>query len=151
MKALIDTCVLLRAFDRSAVEHGTILLGLRALLEQQADIFVAVQNIAEFWNVARRPIPNNGFGLKSGQVESYLSIVDRFTQTIVENLRSFEIWRKLVSEHSVKGARVHDARIVSVMIAQQIDTIVTFNVTDFVSFSGIRAVTPAQISTSSIL
>jgi predicted nucleic acid-binding protein len=68
MAYLIDTCILLRAFERDAAEHGSIIQAIRSLWERDEELFVTVQNIAEFWNVATRPADKNGLGLSSDRV-----------------------------------------------------------------------------------
>lgn len=48
--------------------------------------------------------------------------------------------------HSVTGAKVHDARIVAAMKAHGIDHLLTFNTNDFKRYLEITAISPADIS-----
>jgi predicted nucleic acid-binding protein len=63
MPYLIDTGVLLRAFDTTSLQQPAIRQALRVLIQRREDLFVSAQNMAEFWNVATRPLVNNGQGL----------------------------------------------------------------------------------------
>ena len=64
MEVLVDTGVLLRAFDNSSLEQRPILRAFRLLRLQGHSIVTTHQNIAEFWNVATRPVSaRSGFGL----------------------------------------------------------------------------------------
>jgi predicted nucleic acid-binding protein len=60
MAFLVDTGVLLRAFDRDAAEHRTIVQAIRLLIERGEELVVAIQNLAEFWNVSTRPKDKSG-------------------------------------------------------------------------------------------
>jgi predicted nucleic acid-binding protein len=62
MGTLIDTGVLLRAFDAQSPHCRAIRQALRKLLDEGEQLTVSVQNIAEFWNVATRPLEYNGQG-----------------------------------------------------------------------------------------
>ncbi len=60
MACLLDTCILLRAFDRTAREQTNILPALRQLSQQGVELAVTLQNLAEFWNANTRPSERNG-------------------------------------------------------------------------------------------
>lgn len=64
MTVLVDAGVLLRAFNREAPEHAAILQALHAVKSRGDTFVVAVQNVAEFWNVATRPKDKNGLALR---------------------------------------------------------------------------------------
>jgi hypothetical protein len=60
MEILVDTGVLLRAFDKSSSEQRPILRAFRLLRLQGHSLVTTHQNIAEFWNVATRPASARG-------------------------------------------------------------------------------------------
>ena len=60
MSILIDTNVLLRSVQPSHPMHAVAVRALETLLKREEPLFVALQNVAEFWNAATRPIANNG-------------------------------------------------------------------------------------------
>jgi predicted nucleic acid-binding protein len=148
MPYLIDTGVLLRAFDTTSPQQPAIRQALRVLIQRREDLFVSAQNMAEFWNVATRPLVNNGQGLSLPQAERRLRLVERFCLVISEDLASYEIWKSLLTKFGVSGVAVHDARLVATMIAHQIETIVTLNERDFRRYepAGVLPVTPASVS-----
>lgn len=64
-----------------------------------------------------------------------------------EPIAVFEIWRDLVTGLQVRGSKVHDARLVAVMLASEIRKVLTFDLKDFRRYRsyGIRAVSPADV------
>jgi predicted nucleic acid-binding protein len=146
MGYLIDTGVLLRAFDRDAAEHTSILRAIRSLLDSQQDLYVTVQNLAEFWNVSTRPKDaKGGFELPIETVVRRLRVIERLSTVLAESPASFEEWKRLLTTHHVIGVKVHDARLVSVMISANVTTVLTLNVRDFHRYPEITAVTPNEI------
>ena len=106
-----------------------------------------MQNLAEFWNVATRPLDKNGQGLSAERVQRRLGIVEQVCKIVCEDRVSYEEWKRIVEEFAVAGVAVHDARIVSVMRRFQIIEIVTLNPKDFQRYARIRirALTPEQL------
>jgi predicted nucleic acid-binding protein len=145
MAVLVDTGVLLRAFDASSPEYRPIRKALRILLGKQERLVVAVQNLAEFWNVSTRPLDKNGYGLSPERTNSNLSLIERFCDVVTEDDSSYHIWKGLLLTHSIVGVAVHDARLTSVMLAHGISTTVTLNTQDFRRYSGITAIQPRDV------
>lgn len=145
MPCLIDTGVLLRAFDRSFADYQSVRQALRLLLRRHETRFVSLQNLAEFWNVATRPLGQNGYGLSVEQAHRRLRWIERYCQVVTEDHRSFEIWKSLLVTHSLTGVAVHDARLVSVMLARHIPDILTLNLRDFRRYGDISAIMPDEL------
>ena len=146
MTYLVDTGVLLRAFDRDAAEHQTILQAIRALLDRGEELVVAVQNLAEFWNVSTRPKEKNGgYELQVETASRRLRVIERLSTVLSESLPSFEEWKRLLAKHRVLGVKVHDARLVSVMLVSNVPNVLTLNVRDFQRYSEIAAVSPDEV------
>ena len=61
MSTLVDTNILLRIVQQNHPHHAVALNGLERLLAE-TQVYFTLQNIAEFWNAATRPIENNGLG-----------------------------------------------------------------------------------------
>lgn len=142
MACLLDTCILLRAFDRTAPEQFSILQALRMLGQQGVTLTVTVQNLAEFWNVSTRPSDRNGYGLAPEQTCRRMAVIERFAHLLVESTASYQAWKELVARHAVCGVQAHDARLVSVMQVERIPTIMTLNRRDFARYPGIEIITP---------
>jgi predicted nucleic acid-binding protein len=62
MSVLADTNILLRIAQRNHSQYDAAIGSLERLLEHGATVYFTLQNIAEFWNVATRPVRSNGFG-----------------------------------------------------------------------------------------
>ncbi len=60
---LIDTNILLRLSRESDPQQHVIQTALDTLDRRGAELYFALQNIAEFWNVCTRPVERNGYGL----------------------------------------------------------------------------------------
>lgn len=145
MACLIDTGVLLRAFDRSSAEYPAIRQAIRTLRARQERFVVAAQNLAEFWNASTRPVDKNGYGLLIEQVARRLAAIERICQVITEDQRAFRVWKDLLRAYSISGVAVHDARLVVVMQAQDISTIITLNDRDFRRYQGLVVLTPTAV------
>jgi predicted nucleic acid-binding protein len=117
MSVLLDTSILLRAFDRTHHQYGSIRQAIRNLWKSNESLVVTVQNIDEFWNVSTRPIANNGFGLSPLQVQRRIETIERFCSVVTESVDSYRHWKELVAVHGIVGVSVHDARLVAVMHA----------------------------------
>jgi predicted nucleic acid-binding protein len=136
MGMLVDTGVLLRAFDANFSRCREIRRALRKALEAKEPLFVTVQNIAEFWNVATRPLDYNGQGLSAERTKRRVRIIERLCQVVSEDDRSYEEWKRLVEELGVSGVKVHDARLVAVMKSRGIGSLLTLNESDFRRYAG---------------
>jgi predicted nucleic acid-binding protein len=145
MALMIDTGVLLRAFDASSPEYRTIRQALRTIWSRQESLVVALQNLAEFWNVSTRPTDRNGYGLSFERVAKRLSTIESICGVLIEDDRTFEIWKGLLATNTISGVAVHDARLASIMLANSITTIVTLNAQDFRRYQGITVVLPSEI------
>lgn len=146
MSILIDTNVLLRAAQPAHPMHETAVRALEILIERDENLFVALQNLAEFWNAATRPAANNGLGFTIEEAEAELVRIEGFFQMLTESEASYAMWKTLVLENRVSGVQVHDARLVSVMKTHAVERIITFNIADFARFSGIEAIHPDTIA-----
>jgi predicted nucleic acid-binding protein len=145
MAYLLDTGVLLRLFDQSAPERGDVLAAIRKLLGNREPLYAAVQNLAEFWNVTTRPRAVNGLGETPATAGKRLVVIERLMQIVTESEVSYVTWKRLVKDHAVVGVLVHDTRLVSVMAAEGISHLVTFNKRDFRRFGQITAITPGEL------
>ena len=63
MSILIDTNILLRRTQPGHEHRSAAMESLAKLLLDEESVYFTLQNMAEFWNVATRPIDKNGLGL----------------------------------------------------------------------------------------
>jgi predicted nucleic acid-binding protein len=148
MSMLLDTGVLLRLANESDAKHPPIRTAVRELIGRGENLVITTQNLAEFWNVATRPIENNGLGLSPVTVAK---LFDDAVATICDVLPEREAvpseLRRLLDQYEVIGKQVHDARLVAVMLSWQVESILTLNPRNFRRFEaeGISVVEPAAI------
>jgi predicted nucleic acid-binding protein len=50
----------------------------------------------------------------------------------------YPVWKQLVRDHDVKGVKVYDARLVAIMSVYSIESLLTFDISDFTRYGGIR-------------
>jgi predicted nucleic acid-binding protein len=144
MATLVDTGILLRAFDANYPDYQAIRKVLRKALDEGERLVVTVQNMAEFWNAATRPLENNGQGLSTERTKRRVAIIERVCEVVSEDSASYTEWKRIVEEYGVSGVSVHDARLVSVMLRLSVKRILTLNGRHFKRYigEGIAVTTP---------
>jgi predicted nucleic acid-binding protein len=101
--------------------------------------------LAEFWNVCTRPVSaRGGFGLSIAQTERKVNLIQKYFEILPDTLQTFTEWRKIVSDYSVTGVQVHDAKLVASMNIHKVEYLVTLNEKDFKRFS-INVLNPKDI------
>jgi predicted nucleic acid-binding protein len=141
---LVDTNILLRTqFDKGIYTTNAS----RALVELRrrgSALATTLQNLAEFWNTSTRPEQANGYALSIEETQRRLEYCERSLTLLPETRESFAIWKRLLVDHKVRGKQVHDARLVSIMLAFGIPRILTFNAADFTRYHQVSAVSPDE-------
>ena len=146
MLYLVDTGILLRALNRDDPDYASFRQALLHLRRNGHQLAVTFQNIAEFWNVSTRPATSRGgFGQSLEATDRRVRVIERLYSILPETNSTYATWRRLVFEHKVQGAKVHDARLVALMLSNSATHILTLNVTDFARYKGIVAQTPASV------
>jgi predicted nucleic acid-binding protein len=107
---------------------------------------VTPQNLMEFWAVATRPASENGLGMTVENAAGELAAFQRLFSMLSETASVFQEWERLVTAHRVSGKNTHDAHIAAAMNVYGITRILTLNVQDFVRYSNISPVHPANVS-----
>ena len=145
MACLVDTNVLLRLTVPADPRHLSACRAVEAMAEE--GLYVASQNFIEFWNVSTRPVENNGLGQTTTATDQVLRNLEQAFSRLPEPADIYDRWRDLVVRFGVSGVKVHDARLVALMLANDIVRILTFNTADFRRYEvlGIRAVDPEEV------
>jgi len=125
--------------------HDAAVLAIASLLARGEKLYLSIQNVAEFWNVATRPSAQNGLGLSHEQAKEEIKRLEDIFEIVSESAESYEEWKSLVFAKRVSGVQVHDTRLVSLMMVLGITRIITFNVRDFQRFDGIEAMHPDDV------
>src|SRR5450432_2413623 len=144
MSILIDTNVLLRRTQPDHASHGVAVESVAQLLTTGEPVYFTLQNISEFWNVATRPIANNGFGFSVALALGELEKIERLLALLPDSPAVYGEWKRLVIKHGVLGSKVHDAKLVAAMNVHGVRRILTFNVGDFARYQ-IEAIHPASL------
>ena len=116
------------------------------LLQGEDDVCLCSQNFIEFWNVCTRPLAKNGLGMSVEQADAELTRLEGIFSVLPDLPTVYPHWRRLVRLYQVRGVKVHDTRLVAVMLASNLTHILTYNTADFRRFSEITAVHPSQIT-----
>jgi len=113
VSVFIDTNVLLRTVQPSHSMHDPAVRAVSALINAGEAITLTPQIMAEFWNVATRPLENNGFGFPHNKAREELTRIENFFSLLSETTEVYREWKRLVVRYGVTGVRAHDARIVA--------------------------------------
>lgn len=141
----LDTNLLLRSSEPSHPTHAIAVGVIKRLLENGDRIYLIPQNLIEFWNIATRPVKNNGFGWTPAKADE-ISELESFFTILPDNQAIYREWRRLVVAFEVIGKKVHDTRIVAAMNVHKIPNLLTFNLADFKRFKNIEIFDPAAMA-----
>jgi len=108
-------------------------------------VYFTLQNISEFWNVATRPIANNGLGFSVATVLNEIAKIERYLSVLPDSPSVYGEWKRLVIQRYVLGSKVHDAKLVAAMNVHEVRRILTFNADDFVRY-GLEVVHPDSLA-----
>ena len=148
MSALLDTGILLRLINENDPLHADVERAIDSLIDRKEDLLITTQNIAELWNVASRPVANNGLALSPAAIAtSYDDTIEPVCAVLVETKFLPVVLRRLLTQYSATGKQVHDARLVAMMLVWQVDSLLTLNDRDFRRYEpeGIKIITPASL------
>lgn len=143
---LVDSNILLRIARRDDPDHAIVNAALTRLAEGGAVLYYTHQNIAEFWNVATRPVDRNGFGLTVADVEQETRVIEKGMVLLPDSEAIYREWRRLVFVHSVSGVQVHDARLAAAMSVHGVTHLLTLNPDDFKRYTHMTAVHPGSLA-----
>lgn len=141
---LIDTNVLIRWVGIEDPQFPVVQRSIQILEVRAVVPCYTSQNLGEFWNVLTRPADRNGYGLSLQETLSRTQEVEFRFHLLGDSPAVHKQWRKLLIDHRVSGAQVHDARLAASMLVHGVRRILTFNTRDFARFPEIEAVHPAQ-------
>lgn len=142
---LLDTNILLRSSDHNSPLHQLASEAVNKLLVQGHLICITSQTIIEFWAVATRPLNVNGLGWSVEQTHSEVDQLLEQFPLLEKTPQIFNQWLNYVVANKVKGKRVHDARLIAVMLASEVTHLLTLNPDDFRSAATIKIVHPQTV------
>lgn len=145
MRVLVDTNILLRSAQPNHPLSSQATHAVSKLVRQNDSVFFCPQTIAEFWNVATRPADKNGLGLSPEETLKDVGNIEKLLTLLPDVPAIYNAWKRIVTIHKVKGVKVYDARLIAVMSVYAIESILTFNTTDFERFANVRAIHPSTL------
>lgn len=145
MRVLVDTNVLLRSAQPSHPLSSQAVHAVSKLIRQNESVFFCSQNIAEFWNVATRPVERNGLGLSPEEAAQEVGSIEKFLTLLPDVPAIYTAWKQIVTFHRVQGVKVYDARLVAIMTVHAVESVLTFNAVDFQRFSNVTAIHPSAL------
>jgi predicted nucleic acid-binding protein len=148
VSVLVDTNVLLRRTQPGHPHYNAAVESVIRLVAAGEPVHYTLQNVAEFWNALTRPVANNGLGLSVVRAEVEIVGIEETLTLLPDVPAIYAEWRRLVTQHGVLGAKVHDARLVAAMNVHGVTRLLTFNAGDFARY-GIEVLQPAVISGAS--
>ncbi len=92
-----------------------------------------------------RPLEANGFGWTSERTAKEVADLQERFPVLPDSPEVFTRWLDLVQRFPIQGKRVHDARLVAVLQAHNVEHLITFNSPDFATFSFLSLVDPYQL------
>ena len=149
MSFLVDTSVLVRLANRADRLHAAADVATSELHRQGESLRLTPQVLVEFRNVATRPVSVNGLGMTPDNAERLAAGYERLFPVLPETPDIFPAWKSLISQATVVGKRVHDARLAAVCHVNGLSHILTFNVSHFSSLAayapGFTVVNPEDV------
>jgi predicted nucleic acid-binding protein len=149
MAHLLDKGILLRLVNTQDARHVEVRQAVESLAGQQEELFTTTQNVGEFWNVATRPLADNGLALPPATAVNLLeTIIEPICGILVERDTLYAELKRIGGKYAVVGKQVHDARIAAMMLVWGVPRILTLNERDFRRYApeGIVVVTPASLA-----
>ncbi len=145
MSYLLDTNILARSVEANHPMHEGAARSVEILLNRGEIVCVLPQNLIEFWNVCTRPADRNGLGQTPEIASQHITRFEQAFVLLPDTPAIFHEWKRLVINHAVSGAQVHDARIVAAMNVHGVGSLITFNSGDFRRYRGISILSPREI------
>jgi predicted nucleic acid-binding protein len=145
MRVLVDTNILLRSAQANHPLCSQATRAVSSLIRRSDAVFFCSQNIAEFWNVATRPADMNGLGLSPEEAFQEVNSIERLLTLLPDISGVYTAWKEIVREYKVQGVKVYDARLVATMNVYAVESILTFNTTDFKRYSSITMLHPSSV------
>jgi predicted nucleic acid-binding protein len=142
---LVDSNTVIRTLQLRGPQHDIARSAIKTLTARGEELVLTPQNLVEIWVVATRPEAYNGLGMNIDQASQELSRLKSLFNFIADTSAIHPVWESLVLQHRVSGKPAHDARLVAAMLVHGIESILTFNTSDFKRYPGIKAVNPAEV------
>lgn len=133
-RVMLDTNVLLTATGEDRKEYHEA----RRILDEWPDkgttLATTGQILREYMSVATRPLAMNGLGLPTADAVRNARAFRERTVLVPEDGKVVNRLLALLSDVECGGRQIHDANVVAAMLAHDVGTVVTMNLTHFARF-----------------
>lgn len=131
-KVVIDTNILVYVYDKSSSFYDSS----KDILENpNSQLFITTKNISELYAVLSK------MNVSYNKILNHYKEVRRNTTLLYPNENSITLFQSLLKKYKPMGTKVYDLEIVSIMLANNINEIETFNFKDFEKFSEVTILT----------
>jgi predicted nucleic acid-binding protein len=130
-KVVLDTNVLIYALDESSIFH---LRASEILQDENNLLFTTSKNISEYFAVCSK------LGVDSNKFLGFYEDLTHNLTFLFPNEYSLQHFEMLLQKYKPKGNRVYDVEIFSIMLANNIKYVATFNVEDFKNISEVEII-----------
>ncbi len=142
---LIDSNILIRLLDKDSEDHASCIAAVTPENVDRFGLCMCAQSMIEFWVVCTRPRLQNGLGFTPTSLAMELERIESVIPCLSEPPDMAAVWRALVTRYHVAGKLAHDARMVAIMSAYGIRSLLTLNSSDFARYQGVQCVSPAML------
>ena len=143
---LIDTSMLIRIDQPTSPVRQSAMEALEALEKSANPVYIAPQNLFEFWNVATRPLDKNGLGMLPSQAATRVRALRNQFGVLPDVPAIYPAWERLAEIAQVSGKQVHDTRLAAFMLVHGLTHILTLNAKDFRRFEPLAGITVIEPS-----
>jgi len=128
-KILLDTNVLIYYLDSDSKYFPNVNL---VLSSPTSSFLITTKVLSEYFAVGSK------MGLSASVLKKQLEVIQSASTLLYPSMKSTKVFLSLIEKYQPKGNQVYDLEIVSVMLANGIDTIFTFNKKDFTKIEEIQ-------------
>ncbi len=146
MRILVDTNILIRLADSASDLHQITSNAVQELNTDGHQLVMVPQNLYEFWSVATRTIAANGLEYSPQEAQDFIQRFERLFLLLRDERAIFEVWLDLVGQHKICGVKSFDTRLVASMKRHGITHLLTFNGSDFKTYTEITVLDPANVA-----
>ncbi len=119
---VLDTNILLYALDESAVFHSK---SLEIMRSTSFNHFITTKSISEYFAVCSK------LDYEREKVMAFYEDMQENMFFLFPSKKSLSIFTELIEKYQPRGNRIFDIEIVSIMLANEVKNLATFNINDF--------------------
>jgi len=139
---LLDTNILIYAYNQDSELHAQAINILRTALDKETRAFIADKSLYEFFAIITDPRRVE----KPVEVAEAIDVINFLRESnikiILTTHKTLEILTNLLEKYSLKKQKIFDAVLAALAIENKIETILTRNDKDFTMIKEISAINP---------